>query len=71
MARAANYEQKIESIKAKIDKKTEELKALKAQVADLEAKKTKTDFKVLNEYLVNKGVAPEEALGKLKEVYGE
>ena len=71
MARVANYEQKIESIKAKIDKKTEELKALKAQVADLEAKKTKTDFKVLNEYLVNKGVAPEEALGKLKEVYGE
>ena len=71
MARVVNYEQKIESIKAKIEKKTEELKALKAQVADLEAKKTKTDFKVLNEYLVNKGVAPEEALGKLKEVYGE
>ena len=71
MARVANFEQKIESIKAKIEKKTEELKSLKAQVADLEAKKTKTDFKVLNEYLVNKGVAPEEALGKLKEVYGE
>jgi cell division protein FtsL len=48
MARVVNYEQKIESIKAKIEKKTEELKALKAQVADLEAKKTKTDFKVLN-----------------------
>ena len=71
MARVANYEQKIESIQAKITKKTEEIKALKAQVAALEAKKTKTDFKVLNEYLVNKGVAPEEALGKLKEVYGE
>ena len=71
MARVANYEQKIELIQAKIAKKTEEIKALKAQVADLEAKKTKTDFKVLNEYLVNKGVAPEEALGKLKEVYGE
>ena len=71
MARLANYEQKIESIKAKIEKKTEELKALKAQLADLEAKKTKTDFKVLNEYLANKGIAPEEALGKLKEIYGE
>jgi multidrug resistance efflux pump len=71
MARVANYEQKIELIQAKIAKKTEEIKALKAQVAALEAKKTKTDFKVLNEYLVNKGVAPEEALGKLKEVYGE
>ena len=71
MARVANYEQKIESIKEKINKKTEEIKALKAQVADLEAKKTRTDFKVLNEYLVNKSIAPEEALGKLKEVYGE
>ena len=71
MARVANYEQKIELIQAKIAKKTEEIKALKAQVADLEAKKTRTDFKVLNEYLVNKSIAPEEALGKLKEVYGE
>ncbi|MBQ3981338.1 MAG: hypothetical protein II631_04750 [Treponema sp.] len=71
MARTANYEQKIENITAKIEKKSEEIKALKAQLADLEAKKTRTDFKVLNEYLVNKGIAPEEALGKLKEVYGE
>ncbi len=71
MARVANYEQKIENITAKIAKNAEEMKALKAQLADLEAKKTSTDFKVLNEYLVNKGVAPEEALGKLKEVYGE
>jgi len=71
MAKVANFDQKIESMKAKIEKKTEELKALKAQLADLEAKKTKTDFKVLNEYLANKGIAPEEALGKLKETYGE
>ena len=71
MARVVNYEQKIELIQAKIAKKTEEIKALKAQVADLEAKKTRTDFKVLNEYLLNKSIAPEEALGKLKEVYGE
>ena len=71
MARTANYEQKIENITAKIEKKSEEIKTLKAQLADHEAKKTRTDFKALNEYLVNKGVAPEEALGKLKEVYGE
>ena len=54
-----------------LEKKTEELKALKAQLADLEAKKTKTDFKVLNEYLAAKGIAPDEAMGKLKEIYGE
>ncbi len=71
MARVANYEQKIASIKGKIEKKSEELKALKAQLADFEAKKTKTDFKVLNEYLANKGIAPEEALSKLKETYGD
>lgn len=39
MARTANYEQKIENITAKIEKKAEEIKALKAQLADLEAKK--------------------------------
>ena len=71
MARVANYEQKIESIKGKIEKKTEELKKLKAMVAKLEEAKTKTDFKVLNEYLAAKGIAPDEAMGKLKEIYGE
>ena len=69
--RENSIKQRIENITAKIEKKAEEIKALKAQLADLEAKKTRTDFKVLNEYLVNKGIAPEEALGKLKEVYGE
>ena len=71
MARVVNYEQKVEAIKAKIEKKTEELKSLKADLSKLEDAKTKTDFKVLNEYLANKGIAPDEALGKLKEVYGE
>ena len=71
MARVVNYEQKIEGLKAKIEKKTEELKNLKADLAKHEDAKTKTDFKVLNEYLANKGIAPDEALGKLKEVYGE
>ena len=71
MARVVNYEQKIEGLKAKIEKKTEELKNLKADLAKYEDAKTKTDFKVLNEYLANKGIAPDEALGKLKEVYGE
>ena len=71
MARVVNYEQKVEAIKAKIEKKTEELKSLKADLSKLEDAKTKTDFKVLNEYLANKGIAPDEALGKLKEVYVE
>lgn len=71
MARVVNFEQKIETLKGKIEKKTEELKNLKADLSKLEEAKTKTDFKVLNEYLAAKGIAPDEALGKLKEAYGE
>ena len=71
MARVVNYEQKIEGLKAKIEKKTEELKNLKADLAKYEDAKTKTNFKVLNEYLAAKGIAPDEAMGKLKELYGD
>ena len=71
MARVIDYGKKIESIKEKIEKKTEELKKLKAEIAKLEEAKTKTDFKVLNEYLAAKGIAPDEAMGKLKELYGD
>ncbi len=71
MARVVNFEQKIETLKGKIEKKTEELKNLKAELSKLEEAKTKTYFKVLNEYLAGKGIAPDEALGKLKEAYGE
>lgn len=71
MARNVNYDQKIDALKAKIEKKTEELKGLKAMVADLEEKKTKSDFKALNEFLAAKGINPEDAMGKLKEAFGE
>lgn len=71
MARKTNYEEKMEAIKAKIEKKTEEVKGLKAQMAALEGKKLKDDFKALNEWLAQKELAPDEVLGKLKEIYGE
>ena len=71
MARVVNYEEKISKVQAKIEKYTEQLKSLKAELAKLEEVKTKTDFKVLNEYLAGKNIAPDEALAKLKEVYGE
>lgn len=69
MARQVNYEEKIDSLKAKIEKKAEDLKALKAELARLEDAKVKMDFKVLDEYLAEKGIAPDEALAKLKEVF--
>ena len=71
MARTVNYNQKIESLKAKVEKKSEEVKELKALLADLEQKKLKEDFKTLNEYLSEKGIVPEDALAKLKECFGE
>ena len=71
MARVANYDQKMDTLKQKIEKKTEELKNLKAEVAKLEEAKVKFDFKTLNEYLAGKGIAPDEALAKLKEQFGE
>ena len=71
MARVKDYNAKIEAIKGKIEKYTEQLKGMKAELAKLEDAKTKVDFKVLNEYLANKNIAPDEALAKLKEVYGE
>lgn len=71
MARVKDYNAKIEAIKSKIEKYTEQLKGMKAELAKLEDAKTKVDFKVLNEYLANKNIAPDEALAKLKEVYGE
>ena len=71
MARVKDYDAKIEALKGKIEKYTEQLKGLKAELAKLEDAKTKVDFKVLNEYLANKNIAPDEALAKLKEVYGE
>ena len=71
MARVKDYNAKIEAIKGKIEKYTEQLKGLKAELAKAEDAKTKTDFKILNEYLANKGIAPDEAMGKLKEIYGE
>ena len=71
MARVADYDKKIGTIKEKIEKYTEQLKTLKVELAKLEEAKTKSDFKVLNEYLAGKGIAPDEALGKLREAYGE
>lgn len=71
MARAVNYDQKISALEAKIEKKIKELKVLKAQLNDLEEKKTKNDFKTLNEFLAAKGISPEDAMKKLKEAFGE
>ena len=51
MARKANYEEKIATLQAKITKKQEELKTLKAQLDEVKTKKVQQDYKVLVEYM--------------------
>jgi uncharacterized protein (DUF342 family) len=61
MARVVNYEQKIQDIKAKIEKKSEELKNLKADLAKLEDAKTKRDFHAARVLVIEKKLEKLEA----------
>lgn len=66
MARKANYEEKISTIAAKIEKKQNEIKALKAQLSDLKAKKADGDYKELTDYMLANNISAEEVLAKIK-----
>ena len=67
MARKANYEEKIATLQAKITKKQEELKTLKAQLEEVKAKKAQQDYKVLVEYMEQNNLTAEDVLGAIKE----
>ncbi|SEA07332.1 protein kinase [Selenomonas ruminantium] len=66
MARKANYEEKISAIEAKIEKKHNEIKALKSQLSDLKAKKADGDYKDLTDYMQANNISAEEVLAKIK-----
>ena len=66
MARKANYEEKINAIEAKIAKKQEELKSLKAQLSEIKAKKAQDDYKELTEYMQNNNLSASEVLASIK-----
>ena len=67
MARKANYEEKIATLQAKITKKQEELKTLKAQLDEVKTKKAQQDYKVLVEYMEQNNLTAEDGLGAIKE----
>ena len=67
MARKANYEEKIATLQAKITKKQEELKTLKAQLDEVQTKKAQQDYKVLVEYMEQNNLTAEDVLGAIKE----
>ncbi|TYZ20225.1 V-type ATPase 116kDa subunit family protein [Selenomonas ruminis] len=66
MARKANYDEKISTIEAKIEKKRNEIKSLKEQLDALKSKKGKEDYQELVEYMKANNLSAGEVLGKIK-----
>ena len=67
MARKGNYEEKISALAAKIEKKQDEIKALKVKVSELKAKKAKSDYQELTEYMLANNLTAEEVLACIKD----
>lgn len=66
MARTANYAAKIESLEAKVAKKQEELKKLKAEFEDAKAKKAQADYKELLDYMTENDISADTVLEAIK-----
>ncbi len=66
MARKANYEEKISTIEAKIEKKKEEIKSLKEQLAALQSKKAQNDYQELLDYMKNNNMSAGDVLSKIR-----
>ena len=66
MARKANYDEKIKVIEEKIEKKSAEMKALKAQLTEIKTKKAQDDYQELMEYMKVNNMSADEVLSKLK-----
>ena len=66
MARKANYEEKISALEAKIEKKHNEIKAIKSQLNELKAKKADDDYKELTEYMMANNLTAAEVLASIK-----
>ena len=66
MARKANYDEKIKAIEEKIEKKSNELKSLKAQLTELKSKTAQDDYQELMDYMKANNMSAGEVLSKLK-----
>ncbi len=66
MARKVNYDEKIEALKKKIAKKEEELKSLKATLAEWKTKKAKGDYAELVEYMQTNKITAADVLAQIK-----
>ena len=62
MARQADFATKITTLQEKIAKKSEELKTLKAELADWKQKKENEEMKELHEFMAEKDMKASRAL---------
>ena len=71
MARQVNYDQKIEAIKAKIETKTAQLKALKDELAKVEKAAAASKNEEITSFIADKGLNPADVLTVLQERFGQ
>ena len=66
MARKANYDVKIEALQAKIEKKQNEIKALKEELMIAKTKKSRGSYKELIAYMEEKNMSAEDVLAMIQ-----
>jgi len=66
MARKVNYDEKISALEAKIAKKQDEVKALRAEVKELKEKKAKEDYQELTDYMLANNLSAKDVLDYIK-----
>jgi SMC interacting uncharacterized protein involved in chromosome segregation len=71
MARQVNYETKIESIKAKIEAKTAQLKSLKEELSKLEKAAAASKNEEIATFIAGKGLNPADVMAVLQERFGQ
>ena len=71
MAREVDYAKKIEALKEKVEKKSEQLKALKAELKDLEEAVARQNMQDIASFIQDKKLDPAEVLAALKERFAE
>ncbi|MBR2215398.1 MAG: protein kinase [Selenomonadaceae bacterium] len=68
MARAVNYEGKINQLREKIEKKQNEIKNLRTKMAELEAKQDNQDVNVLASIMREKGISAQALMDMLNQM---
>ncbi|MDY4475365.1 protein kinase [Mitsuokella sp.] len=66
MARKTDYDGKIQALEAKIAKKQEEVKKLKAELAAVKEKKAKEDYQELTAYMEENNLTAADVLAAIK-----